>query len=60
MLIKIADDLILDKDELLSIEKTMGSRLTIYFKNREKPLTYMFTSHEARNAAFEKIIEKNR
>lgn len=58
MLTKVANDLILDINEIFSVEKSIRNSLLIYFKGREKPCTYIFSSYEDRNAAFEKIIKE--
>ena len=58
MLIKISDTLILDRDELLSIEKSIRNSIIVYFKNRKEPCSYIFSSYEERKSAFEKILKE--
>ena len=60
MLTKVANDLILDINEVFSVEKSARRSLLVYFKGREKPCTYLFFSNEDRDAAFEEIIKGNR
>jgi hypothetical protein len=60
MLIKTSNSTILNRDEILSVEKSIRNSLLIYFKGRKEPCSYIFSSYEERNTAFERIIKEKR
>ena len=61
MLVKISKNLLIDTEEILSVEKSsyLGAHLIICFKNRPEPRKYYFCSHDERNEAFKKLIKKD-
>ena len=58
MLKKIANNTILNIDEILSVEKSIRNSLLVYFKGCKEPCSYIFPSNEERNIAFEKIVKE--
>ena len=61
MLVKISKNLLIDTEEILSVEKSsyFGAHLIICFKNRPEPCKYYFCSYDERNEAFKKLIKKD-
>ena len=58
MLTKTSNNTILNIDEILSVEKSIRNSLLIYFKGRKEPCSYLFSSNEERDTAFERIVRK--
>ena len=58
MLTRTSNNIILNIDEILSVEKSIRCSLLVYFKGRKEPCSYIFSSNEERNIAFEKIIKE--
>ena len=58
MLTKTSNNTILNIDEILSVEKSIRNSLLVYFKGRKEPCSYIFSSNEERDTAFERIIRK--